>query len=54
VAELGSGAAAGTAKEAAQQELVVLATKWWNVQAERGTLDIAFANPHKPARIAAA
>lgn len=33
VAELGPGAAAGTAKEAAQQDLVVLATKWWNVQA---------------------
>lgn len=33
VAELGSGAAAGTAKEAAEQDLVVLATKWWNVQA---------------------
>lgn len=33
VAELGSGAAAGTAKEAAEQDLVVLAVKWWNVQA---------------------
>jgi 8-hydroxy-5-deazaflavin:NADPH oxidoreductase len=33
VAELGIGAAAGTAKEAAEQDLVVLATKWWNVQA---------------------
>lgn len=33
VAELGAGAAAGTAKEAAEQDLVVLATKWWNVQA---------------------
>jgi predicted dinucleotide-binding enzyme len=33
VAELGSGAAAGTAKEAAAQDLVVLAVKWWNVQA---------------------
>jgi predicted dinucleotide-binding enzyme len=28
VAELGSGAAAGTAKEAAEQDLVVLAAKW--------------------------
>ncbi|WP_051481626.1 NADPH-dependent F420 reductase [Paraburkholderia nodosa] len=33
VAELGFGAAAGTAQEAAEQDLVVLATKWWNVQA---------------------
>jgi predicted dinucleotide-binding enzyme len=33
VAELGSGATAGTAKEAAAQDLVVLAVKWWNVQA---------------------
>ncbi|RDU99627.1 NADPH-dependent F420 reductase [Trinickia dinghuensis] len=33
VAELGSGAAAGTVKEAAEQDLVVLAVKWWNVQA---------------------
>jgi 8-hydroxy-5-deazaflavin:NADPH oxidoreductase len=33
VAELGAGAAAGTAKEAAQQDLVFLATKWWDVQA---------------------
>ncbi|APA88236.1 NAD(P)-binding domain-containing protein [Paraburkholderia sprentiae WSM5005] len=33
IAELGSGAAAGTAKEAAEQDLVVLATKWWHVQA---------------------
>lgn len=32
VAELGSGADAGTTKEAAEQDLVVLATKWWNVQ----------------------
>ncbi|MGB6009439.1 NADPH-dependent F420 reductase [Castellaniella sp.] len=33
VAELGSGAAAGTVQEAAKQDLVVLAVKWWNVQA---------------------
>lgn len=33
VAQLGVGAAAGTAKEAAEQDLVVLAVKWWNVQA---------------------
>jgi len=33
VAELGAGAEAGTAKDAAEQDLVVLATKWWNVQA---------------------
>ncbi|WP_052130718.1 NADPH-dependent F420 reductase [Erwinia typographi] len=33
VAELGSGATAGTAKEAAEQDLVVLAVKWWHVQA---------------------
>lgn len=33
VAELGSGAAAGTTKEAAAQDLVVLAVKWWNIQA---------------------
>jgi 8-hydroxy-5-deazaflavin:NADPH oxidoreductase len=33
VAELGSGAAAGTAKEAAEQDLVVLATNWASVQA---------------------
>jgi predicted dinucleotide-binding enzyme len=33
VAELGSGAAAGTAKEAAEQDFVVLAVKWWDVQA---------------------
>lgn len=33
VAELGAGATAGTAKEAAAQDLVVLAVKWWNVQA---------------------
>ncbi|RBH55977.1 MULTISPECIES: NAD(P)-binding domain-containing protein [Pseudomonas] len=32
VTELGSGAAAGTAKEAAEQDLVVLAVKWWDVQ----------------------
>jgi len=32
VAELGSGAAAGTAKEAAAQDLVVLAANWANVQ----------------------
>ncbi|MCJ8206791.1 NADPH-dependent F420 reductase [Pseudomonas sp. RGM2987] len=32
VAELGSGATAGTAKEAAEQDLVVLAVKWWDVQ----------------------
>src|SRR5690606_7216956 len=31
--ELGPGATAGTAKEAAAQDLVVLATKWWTVQA---------------------
>jgi predicted dinucleotide-binding enzyme len=33
VAELGAGATAGTTKQAAEQDLVVLATKWWNVQA---------------------
>ncbi|MDR6411873.1 hypothetical protein [Paraburkholderia terricola] len=33
VAKLGSGAAAGTAKDAAERDLVVLAVKWWNVQA---------------------
>ncbi len=33
VAELGSGATAGTAEEAAEQDLVVLAVKWWHVQA---------------------
>lgn len=33
VAALGPGAAAGTVKEAAAQDLVVLAVKWWNVQA---------------------
>lgn len=33
VAELGAGSAAGTVQEAAQQDLVVLAVKWWNVQA---------------------
>jgi len=33
VAELGSGAAAGTAKEAAEQDLVVLAANWASVQA---------------------
>jgi predicted dinucleotide-binding enzyme len=33
VAELGSGAAAGTAKEAAEQDLVVLPAKWASVQA---------------------
>jgi len=33
VGELGSGAAAGTAQEASEQELVFLAVKWWNVQA---------------------
>ena len=33
VAELGSGAAAGTAKEAAEQDLVVLAANWAGVQA---------------------
>jgi predicted dinucleotide-binding enzyme len=33
VAELGSGAAAGTAKGAAEQHLVVLAAKWASVQA---------------------
>lgn len=33
VAELGSGAAAGTAKQAADQDLVVLAASWANVQA---------------------
>lgn len=33
VAELGPGAAAGTAKEAAEQDLVVLAAKWDGVQA---------------------
>ena len=33
VAELGAGAAAGTPQDAADQDLVVLATKWWNVQA---------------------
>lgn len=33
VTELGPGTAAGTAKEAAEQDLVVLAVKWWNVQA---------------------
>lgn len=33
VAELGSGAAAGTAKEAAEQDLVVLAASWAHVQA---------------------
>jgi predicted dinucleotide-binding enzyme len=33
VAELGSGAAAGTAKEAAEQDLVVLAAHWASVQA---------------------
>lgn len=33
VTELGAGAAAATVKEAAKQDLVVLATKWWNVQA---------------------
>jgi len=33
VAEMGSGAAAGTVNEAAAQDLVVLAVKWWNIQA---------------------
>ena len=33
VTELGSGAAAGTVNEAAQQDLVVLAVKWWHIQA---------------------
>jgi len=33
VAELGSGAAAGTAQEAAEQDLVVLAAKWASAQA---------------------
>jgi predicted dinucleotide-binding enzyme len=33
VAELGAGAAAGSPQEAAAQDIVVLAVKWWNVQA---------------------
>lgn len=33
VAELGAGASAGTATDAAAQDLVILAVKWWNVQA---------------------
>lgn len=33
VKELGPGARAGAAQEAAAQDLVVLATKWWSVQA---------------------
>lgn len=33
VAELGPGASAGTATDAAAQDLVILAVKWWNVQA---------------------
>jgi predicted dinucleotide-binding enzyme len=33
VAQLGAGAAAGTTKEAAEQDLVVLAVKWWHTQA---------------------
>ncbi|WP_054179535.1 NADPH-dependent F420 reductase [Trabulsiella odontotermitis] len=32
VSELGPGVSAGTVKEAAAQELVILAVKWWNVQ----------------------
>jgi predicted dinucleotide-binding enzyme len=32
VQQLGDGASAGTPQEAAEQELVVLAVEWWNVQ----------------------
>jgi predicted dinucleotide-binding enzyme len=33
VAQLGAGASAGTVEQAAQQDFVVLAVKWWHVQA---------------------
>lgn len=33
VEELGAGAAAGTVQQAADADLVILAVKWWNVQA---------------------
>jgi len=33
VKELGAGASAGTPQQAAEQDIVVLAVMWWNVQA---------------------